>query len=232
MTTSRLATLVAFLALGFATVFLLPRSTQQGVGIRLELPDFVGNWKGTDAEIQPREREVLGEKSGTRFVRKIYRNLDGYEITASIILSGRDMSTSIHRFERCLDAQGWAVNESDQIAVSLPQHGTFPITQVRGTQVGKTRDDKAVNVEMQACYWFVGQEDICAGHWTRWAIDNRDRLFRGISQRWAFVLLTGSVPIPTDPQKTDTARKWSQTTMREFIKMLAPKIHLDSVKYL
>ena len=230
MTTSRLAVLTAFVTLGFATVFLLPRSSAMPVGIRLELPDFVGNWKGTDAEISEKERTGLGEQTGTRIIRKTYRNLDGYEIMVSIVVSGRDMSTSIHRPERCLQAQGWMLQDGETLAMSLPQRGTFPLMQLRSTR--NLRDgDSVVTRELQTFYWFVGEKEICAGHWSRWAIDNRDRLFRGISQRWAFILVSGGVPLPPDPKMNDAARKWSQTAMREFIKMLAPKIHLDSVEY-
>ena len=230
MTINRLAILTAFVAFGFATVFLLPKSSEQPAGIRVELPDFIGNWKGTEAEISPSERATLGEASGTRFARKTYRNLDGYEIMVSIVLSGRDMSTSIHRPERCLQAQGWTLQEGEQYAMSLPQRGTFPLMQLRSTRL-MNAEESAVTRELQTFYWFVGEEDICAGHWSRWAIDNRDRLFRGVSQRWAFILVSAGVPIPQDPKNTDAARKWSQTTIREFIKTLAPKIHLDSVKY-
>jgi EpsI family protein len=230
MTISRLAVLVAFVTFGFGTIFLLPKSSALPTGIRLELPDFVGNWKGTDAEITERERTGLGEQSGTQILRKIYRNLDGYEIMVSIVLSGKDMSTSIHRPERCLQAQGWTLQDGDQYAMSLPQRGTFPVMQLRATRGIKT-EDSTVTRELQTIYWFVGEKDICAGHWSRWAIDNRDRLFRGVSQRWAFILVSGGVPVPLDPKNNDAARKWSQNTMREFIKTLAPKIHLDSVHY-
>jgi EpsI family protein len=230
MTTNRLAVLVAFLALGFATVFLLPRSGQQPVGIRLALPGFVGNWKGTDAEITEKERTGLGESTGTQFVRKTYRNLDGYEIMVSIVLSGRDMSTSIHRPERCLQAQGWTLQEGEPYAMALPQHGSFPVEQLRSTRLVRS-EEGTMTRELQTFYWFVGQKDICAGHWTRWAIDNRDRLFRGVSQRWAFILVSGGVPVPLDAKDSGAARKWSQNTIREFIRTLAPKIHLDSVQY-
>ena len=187
-------------------------------------------WKGTDVEISPEERTALDEKSGTRFARKTYRNLDGYPITVSVILSGRDMSTSIHRPERCLKAQGWILQEGDEFAMSLPQHGSFPLMQLRSTRLMKT-EDSTIALELQTFYWSVGEKEICAGHWSRWAIDNRDRLFRGVSQRWAFILVSAGVPIPADPKNNDAARKWSQTTIREFIKTLAPKIHLDSVRY-
>lgn len=230
MTTNRLTILLAFVTLGFSTVFLLPIGGEQSPGIRIELPDFVGNWKGTDAEISTAERVVLGEASGTRLARKTYRNLEGYEIMVSIVLSGRDMSTSIHRPERCLQAQGWMLQEGDEFAMSLPQRGTFPLMHLRSTRL-QTTADRTVNRELQTFYWFVGEKDICAGHWARWAIDNRDRLLRGVSQRWAYILVSGGVPIPPDPKNNDAARKWSQAAIRDFIKTLAPKIHLDSVKY-
>ena len=230
MTTSRLATLVAFLALGIATVFLLPKGGVQPAGIRLDLPDFIGNWKGSDVEISAFERGVLGEGVGTRFARKTYRNLEGYEIMVSIVLSGYEMSTSIHRPERCLQAQGWTLQEGEQFAMSLPQRGNFPIMQLRSTRPVKS-GDAVITRELQTFYWFVGEKDLCAGHLTRWAIDNRDRLFRGVSQRWAYILVSGTVPMMKDPKDNDAARKWSQATIREFIKTLAPKIHLDSVQY-
>ena len=230
MTTSRLATLVAFLALGIATVFLLPKGGEQPAGIVLELPDFVGNWKGTAAEMTEKERTALGESSGTRFARKTYRNLDGYEIMVSIVLSGRDMSSAIHRPERCLQAQGWALQGSDHFAMSLPQRGIFPLAEISSTRLA-TIADTTVAQELQAFYWFVGEKDICAGHWDRWMIDNRDRLFRGVSQRWAYILVSAGVPKAKNPADDEAVRKWSRNSIREFIRTLAPKIHLDSVRY-
>lgn len=230
MTTSRLATLVAFLALGIATVFLLPKGGEQPAGILLELPDFVGNWKGTAAEMTEKERTALGEATGTRFARKTYRNLDGYEIMVSIVLSGRDMSTAIHRPERCLQAQGWALQASDHFAMSLPQRGVFPLAEILSTRLANI-GDSTVAQELQAFYWFVGERDICAGHWDRWMIDNRDRLFRGVSQRWAYILVSAGVPKAKDPNDNEAVRKWSQNSVREFIRTLAPKIHLDTVRY-
>lgn len=230
MTTSRLATLVAFMAFGFATVHLLPKHFDQPVGVRVELPEFIGSWKGADSEITSAERATLGEASGTRFARKTYRSLESYEITVSIVLSGKDMSTSIHRPERCLEAQGWSLQDKDELAVSLPNRGTFPVTQLRSTRLVK-KDDTYLTRELQTFYWFAGENRICSGHWERLAIDNSDRLFRGVSQRWAFMLVSGGVPIPKDPNLTPTARQWSQNTIREFIKLLAPKIHLDTLQY-
>ena len=108
MTTSRLALLLAVLLGGLSSIFLLPRQLGfQPVGIELELPKMVGGWYGRDVTVSEKERIVLGE--GTEFARKSYRNGRGYEIVASIVLSGQDMNTSIHRPERCLPSQGFTV---------------------------------------------------------------------------------------------------------------------------
>ena len=230
MTTNRLAVLVLFVSFGLGTVFLLPKKYDQPTGIRVELPDFVGNWKGTDSELSEMERTTLGEKSGTQFARKSYRNLDGFEILVSIVLSGRDMSTAIHRPERCLQAQGWNLQEREGFSMSLPQRGSFPVTQLRSTRLIRSGEE-AVMRELQTLYWFVGEQSVTASHWSRWAIDNRDRMLRGVNQRWAFILVSGAVPIPQDPKRMPEARKWSQDVLREFINMLAPKIHLESVQY-
>jgi EpsI family protein len=230
MTTNRLAVLVSFLAFGLGTVFLLPKSYEQPTGIRVELPEFVGNWKGTDSELSEYERTTLGEKSGTQFARKLYRNLDGYEILVSIVLSGRDMSTAIHRPERCLQAQGWNLQESEAFSILLPQRGEFPAMQLRSTRLIRSGEEAAMR-ELQTIYWFVGERSVTGSHWSRWAIDNRDRMLRGVNQRWAYILVSSAVPVPQDPKRLPEARKWSQNVLREFITMLAPKIHLDSVRY-
>ena len=230
MTINRLIVLLAFVAVGLSTIFLLPKGGEQPSGIRLELPEFVGNWKGTEGEITEKERVGLGEKSGTEFARKTYRNLDGYEVLVSIVLSGHDMSTAIHRPERCLIAQGWAIQESESLSVTLARGGVFPVTKLRNTRILNI-NGKSVVRELQTFYWFVSSDQVTAGHWSRWAIDNRDRLFKGKNQRWAFILISGPVPMPSDPKMNEAARQWSQNTIRDFIKTLAPKIHLDSVHY-
>lgn len=230
MTTSRLATLLAVIAFGMGAVFLLPRSAEQPVGIRVELPEHVGTWIGRDAELSENERTTLGEKSGTQFARKLYRNLDGYEILVSIVLSGRDMSTAIHRPERCLMAQGWTLQGRAPLNIELPQRGAFPVELLRSTRLVE-RDGGTAATELQTLYWFVGEHAVTAGHWSRWMIDNRDRLFRGVNQRWAYILVSGGVPSPKDPNLKEEYRRLTQNLMREFITTLAPKIHLDTVQY-
>src|SRR5688572_9429625 len=110
MTTKRLAILLTVVTLGFSAVFLLPKSSAQPFGIKLELARHVDGWFGEDEEITQTELDTLGK--GTEFARKRYRNdyllrAPGYSVLVSIVLSGHDMSNIIHRPERCLAAQGW-----------------------------------------------------------------------------------------------------------------------------
>src|SRR5207237_8170875 len=108
MTIKRLALLESVLLLGLGCVFLLPGKIEiQPAAISMALPTFVGEWYGADQPIQQGEKDSLGPD--TQFVRKLYTNARGDQIFVSIVFSGPDMSTSIHRPERCLPAQGWTV---------------------------------------------------------------------------------------------------------------------------
>src|SRR3954452_15754794 len=129
MTTKRLAILFVFVLAGFSIVFLLPKSAAQPYGVKMELLGKLGDWMGEDEEILQKERDTLGK--GTEFARKRYVNdfvpdprIPGRTVTygmlVSMVLSGRDMSTSIHRPERCLDAQGWIRLGSDEVAINIP----------------------------------------------------------------------------------------------------------------
>ena len=104
MTTRRLAILITIIGIGFSSVFLLPKSAAQPFGVRhdgkkIELPSTIGDWWGTEAEVTKKEKETLG--AGTEFARMSFKNymldkqMSGYSLLVSIVLSGHDMSNSI-----------------------------------------------------------------------------------------------------------------------------------------
>jgi hypothetical protein len=68
-------------------------------------------------------------------------------------------------------------------------------------------------------------------HWGRWFTDNRDRLLRGVNQRWAFVTVTGVIPAQSDETRQADARKFTDETVRGFIAELAPQIHGAGLHY-
>ncbi len=237
MTTSRLAILLAVLLGGMSTVFLLPKKVRmQPVGVEFELPKMIGGmWYGRDQEIGVREREVLGHD--TEFARKVYSNARGDEILVSIVLSGQDMNTSIHRPEWCLPAQGWTIAGSGKSAIAqrerppLVTTRLFNIRMLRDEESGKpVLDSKGSQVVVKNLdyYWFIGYDTVTASHLSRNLIDITDRLLHGYNQRWAFVTVASTVTKGLRREGLDEEQ--TDTMLREFIAKLAPAIHRDTVK--
>ncbi len=231
MTTKRLAILFAFVTLGLSAVFLLPKSAAQPTGINLLLRDNIAGWTGHDSEVTQKERDVLGS-GGTEFARKIYEHPQwrNFTLLVSIVLSGHDMSNSIHRPERCLDAQGWTILDSDVEPIRLGERGSFSTTRLHNRRT-IARDGKPVAQDALTYYWFVGENEATASHWGRFFVDNGDRLLRGVNQRWAFITITGLIAPRATPEEQAEITKWVDTQMRGFIAELAPTIHKDTLHY-
>jgi EpsI family protein len=221
MTTSRLAILLAVLLTGLGSIFLLPKQLGfQPVGVEMELPKMVGGWYGTDVAVTEKEKQVLG--AGTEFARKSYRNGRGYEITASIVLSGQDMNTSIHRPERCLPAQGFTVIDKRSVPIALPDRPPLRVTRlqnVRNIPAGENAPTAFFNLTY---YWFAGHTDVTNSHYARTWFDVRDRLLHGYNQRWAYLTVAATLPpgAKDDPRIERMVDEW----MQDFIKQLLPKI--------
>lgn len=245
MTTSRLAILLAMLLAGMSCIFLLPDQSkfQQPTGIDLELPKTVGGmWLGTDQAVSAKEQDVLGKE--TEFSRKAYKNargrsLDGGDIIqASVVLSGADMNTSIHRPEWCLPAQGWTIEDSSKISIIIPDRGKLVATRLKNMRfvpdkdTGKPITDKDGNkvvIRNLDYYWFVGYDTTTESHTTRNLIDITDRLRHGYNQRWAFMTVASNI---TENLLSDGLdEKETDEMIVEFIKKLVPLTHKDSVKF-
>src|SRR3954453_12411588 len=182
MITRRLATVAIVLTVGFSVVFLLPKSGKSSpAGIAMELPNYVGDWIGKDAEVTDREREVLAKD--TQFARKTYTNLAGDSIYVSIVMSGDDMANSIHRPERCLPAQGWNLEATGKRTVALANGKQLELTRLRNGRSVERNDKKRGTLENMTYYTFLGSEEVTATHLTRTSIDLRDRILHGYNQR-------------------------------------------------
>src|SRR3712207_1898675 len=157
----------------------------------MTLPNYVGDWIGTDAEITEREREVLAKD--TQFARKTYTNLAGDSIYVSIVMSGDDMTNSIHRPERCLPAQGWNLQSTEKRAVSLENGRQLEMTRLRNGRSVERRDKTRGTLENLTYYTFIGSDEMTASHLARTGIDLRDRILHGQNQRWAYLTVAGVV---------------------------------------
>src|SRR5260370_36551035 len=134
MITKRLFYVQLVLLAGFGSVFLLPHATRTSpAGIAMTLPNVIGVWFGEDTAVTQKELATLAKD--TQFARKIYTGPEGDQILVSIVLSGDDMTNSIHRPERCLPAQGWLVRSSSTRTIQMPNGKPLEVTKLQNSQV-------------------------------------------------------------------------------------------------
>jgi len=221
MITKRLLQVQAVLLAGFGSVFLLPHSNKTSpAGIAMTLPNVVGVWIGDDAAVTQKELDTLAKD--TQFARKIYTGPEGDQILVSIVLSGDDMTNSIHRPERCLPAQGWQMRSSSSRLIQIPGGKSLGVTRLQNARTVQTQDKRELTLTNLDYYWFIGYKDMTASHLTRTEIDLRDRIMYGYSQRWAYVTIAANVTKGIwRPERTE-----EQTTamLDEFIQQLAPRL--------
>jgi len=220
MTIKRLAALQIVLLGGLGSVFLVPRDVAfEPAAVNSSLPEDVGDWNGTDQAITQFERDVLGQD--TQFARKVYRNPRGDELFVSIVFSGPDMNTSIHRPERCLPAQGWTVADTRQVVLSTPA-GPLNVTRLHNMRNERLSSDRAITIYSLDYYWFVGHIDETSSHLERTWIDIRDRLLKGRNQQWAYVTVVGVVT--KDFKIFGRTEKETDNLIQAFIAELVPKL--------
>jgi EpsI family protein len=216
----RLITLEVILLFGLGSVFLLPKKIEiQPAAIDLTLPEFVGEWYGADQPVLQGERDILGPD--TQFVRKLYTNARGDQIFVSIVFSGPDMSTSIHRPERCLPAQGWTVADT-RIAEIPTGNKILKTTRLHDVRSFRNENGELVNVYALNYYWFVGHNARTPSHYQRTWIDIRDRVLRGENQQWAYVTIAST--ITKDFRVFGTDEKQTDDLIWAFISNLVPQI--------
>jgi len=217
--------LVVAALLGFSSIFLLPNAPQsQPIGVVFHLPEFVGDWYGEDQAITDREITVLGP--GTEFARKVYSNGRGDSVFVSIVLSGQDMNTSIHRPERCLPAQGWTLVDSQRKSVKVEQGNLqeLQLTRLHSVREIAAKSGPATRVFNVNYYWFAGQDNLTASHVERSWLDIRDRVLKGYNQRWAYITVASNVT--KGISAFGRSEKETDVFLENFIEDIAPKILL------
>jgi EpsI family protein len=218
MNIRRLVILQAVLLGGLSAVFALPKHSKLvPPAIGLSLPEFLGDWYGTDEEVSENERSILGPD--TQFSRKKYSNSRGDVIYVSIVLSGPDMNTSIHRPERCLPAGGWTITDSKRVA--LPAAGVVAI-RLRNVRSAELSNGQSLMINSLNYYWFVGRSDMTPSSIERTWIDIRDRLLKGYNQQWAYVSVLAWVS--KDYQAFGRDENQTDELIHGFIKDLVPQL--------
>jgi EpsI family protein len=194
MRSKRLALIFVVVAAGLCSAFFVPNRTGfQPVGVKMDLPESIGQWTGTKEKVTQAELDQLA--SDTTFARKVYSNAFGDHILVSIVLAGEDPDNSIHRPERCLPAQGWTIMDSRRVAIPLPKS---PLGQIKATRLHNEQDFKDNHGQMHRVYnlnyyWFVGYNRLTPSHIERALLDIHDRVLRGYNQRWAYVTVASNI---------------------------------------
>lgn len=222
----RLLAVDVVIAIGLGAIFFLPDAPKTSpVGVVMKLPIWVGNWIGEDAAVSQKERDALAED--TQFARKIYTSPAGDKIFVSIVLSGDDMTNSIHRPERCLPAQGWSLRDSSSRVVEVGKSGAaLPVTCLSGARAVDVDHNQHITIRNLTYYWFVGSNKVTRSHFRRTMIDIRDRVFRGYNEHWAYITVASTVT--KGIARPNRSEAETRAMIEQFIKDLAPKLERPS----
>ena len=147
----------------------------------------------------------------TEFVKTSYTNDLGQSVFVSVVLSGKERD-SIHRPQRCLRAQGNAVE--DEYTLEVPLDGRDPL-KVRVMLASKN------NRFSYYAYWFVGQDKETPYHgkrmfWLAW-----DRVIHGKAHRWAYIAVSGERDAKGNEYKKEII---------EIVQKLYPQLLTDSMR--
>lgn len=206
------------LAVGLGSIYLLPSAGAVAPSaIRMQLPQDYEGWIFQHQE--PSEKEIGTLAKDTEFSkancfrRRPFESLPNGSpnfdrVDLSIVLSGADINNSIHRPERCMPAQGHTNLVGSDLPIRLPNGRTLIVRRLTSTQVIPTSEDRKSEIEMQCVtyYFFVGHDRIAHGHYERTFFDMKDRLIRGMDQRWAYVTVSmwvGKMPWNPDMEITE-----------------------------
>lgn len=212
-------------------------------GVVMKLPLSWGSWRGqeirycqnrTCEEINAREvfpENAVCENCGselsngsrvewsllpadTRILKKVYEHPFQPSVLASIVLSGASR-TSIHRPQICLVGEGREIVNTKIVEVPLPGRDPLQVTML---EMLTRQQDAAGNWMTHAsyyAYWFVSPDRETPHHGERMFWMAFDRVFRGLSHRWAYIAVSG--------QRREGSDQHVQAA-REFIAALHPEL--------
>ncbi len=226
-----------------SSVYLLPEAGEMAPSaISMDLPARSGDWvlqakPPSQEEIQILAKDTSFSKATCWKPRvgeytPIRRKMIPDRIDLSIVLSGHNLNDSIHRPERCMPAQGHTITGASSKILELEDGRLVPVQRLVSLQSLAT-DQTHENYQDFECvtyYFFVGHSAVTSGHYERTFIDMRDRLFKGMDQRWAYVSASmwyGDVPWIEHEVPVEEADE----KLGEFIKALADEqIDWDQIK--
>jgi hypothetical protein len=239
-----LTVLGLLIATSFLLAFTIDVSISDEAGIKLELPDRVGEWIGeevrfcqnsacqktfttsqlTDFNVCPActgrlDNATIPEKqllpADTVLLKKKYHNAAGDVIFSSIVVSGKERA-SIHRPEVCLTGQGSEIVK--QHVVPVPMRGRGPLQVMVLDMLRRNLQGQQSEYFSYYAYWFVGKGRETPYHMWRMIWMASDRVLHNRSHRWAYIAVNGI--------RQNKSEAYLET-MKKFIADLYPQISLN-----
>lgn len=216
-------------------VYILPKAGKTAESaVKMELPGSTDGWSFEKQAASQDEINILSDD--TEFAKAVCLkarpgevNLQGYlipdRIDLSVVLSGHDLNNSIHRPERCMPTQGHTITGSGDVVLQIQNGREMQAKRLRSVQ--SLKDPKTGKVAAKfhclTFYFFVGHDQITNDHLERTLIDMKDRLVRGMDQRWAYVSASmwyGDIPWIEDKEVTEAE---ADEKLRQFLSGFSEK---------
>jgi hypothetical protein len=222
--------LPVFVVATLSSIYFLPTAGEVAQSaVRMELPEEGGGWFFKQQVASEAERETLAKD--TEFSKAICLkprpgefDEKGYAIPdrvdLSVVLSGSDINNSIHRPERCMPAQGHNIISSIDRRIDLDNGRTIEVKRLQSVQRIPTNEERTEFLELNCLtyYFFIGHDRITNDHLGRTFVDMKDRLLKGMDQRWAYVSTSmwfGKMPwLETEISEADADAKLTDFVMR------------------
>ncbi|MBR5875602.1 MAG: exosortase-associated EpsI family protein [Akkermansia sp.] len=187
------------LAVILSLVYLLPMNTalqESAISPHLPYGTELAGWFGEKTQASKEERGTLA--ADTIFSKGIYQRCSlqtgsstngvfryGAPVSVSIVYSGSDMNSSIHRPERCLPAQGHQELRAEDRNLKLANGKNITFCRLQSY----TLPEKKGQAPLQHIHYyvFIGHDRICHTHMGRTLYDIWDRISKGRAQRWAYL---------------------------------------------
>jgi len=153
---------------------------------RIPLPERVADM--TSEEVPMVREELDGLPPDTSFGKRLYRATNGASLLLQVVLMGRDR-TSIHQPQYCLTGQGFLIERTEEVHLTLgtPTARKIPALKLTASKVFTTPDGQRVPVRGIYVYWFVADGALTAHRRERLWWMARELLRTGTLQRWAYV---------------------------------------------
>ena len=190
--------LPVFLGATLAMIYFLPAVGEVAQSaVNMELPAKTADWQlepipASEAEIATLAKDTQFSKAVCLRGRPGEWNELGQilpdRIDLSVVLSGSDLNNSIHRPERCMPAQGHNILSSRDVEITLEDGKSFTARRLLSIQSIPLNPERTQFRELNCItyYFFVGHDRILHDHLDRTFVDMKDRLLRGMDQRWAY----------------------------------------------